>query len=106
MSDELKEHNISKLMLIVRFACATLDVGHPIVSSHPSIQLKFCLADGDQSCQTYFDEEFDQLLPGTSQILDLSPVVESISKRHHLFIGDFLHIHKNARTRLLNRNVH
>jgi hypothetical protein len=30
MSDELKEHNILKLILIVRFACATLDVGHPI----------------------------------------------------------------------------
>jgi hypothetical protein len=33
MSDELKERNILKLMLIVRFACATLDVGHSI-SSH------------------------------------------------------------------------
>jgi hypothetical protein len=30
MSDELKERNILKLMLIVRFACAILDVGHPI----------------------------------------------------------------------------
>jgi hypothetical protein len=33
MSDELKERNILKLILIVRFACATLDVGHPIISS-------------------------------------------------------------------------
>jgi hypothetical protein len=30
MSDELKEGNLSKLILIVRFACATLNVGHPI----------------------------------------------------------------------------
>jgi hypothetical protein len=30
MSDELKEYNILKLILIVRFARATLDVGHPI----------------------------------------------------------------------------
>jgi hypothetical protein len=30
MSDELKERNILKMILIVRFACATLDVGHPI----------------------------------------------------------------------------
>jgi hypothetical protein len=30
MSDELKERNILKLILIVRFACATLDVGHPL----------------------------------------------------------------------------
>jgi hypothetical protein len=30
MSDGLKERNILKLILIVRFACATLDVGHPI----------------------------------------------------------------------------
>jgi hypothetical protein len=30
MSDELKERNILKLILIVRFACATLDVGHPM----------------------------------------------------------------------------
>jgi hypothetical protein len=30
MSDELKERNKLKLILIVRFACATLDVGHPI----------------------------------------------------------------------------
>jgi hypothetical protein len=31
MSDELKGSNILKLILIVRFACVTLDVGHPIV---------------------------------------------------------------------------
>jgi hypothetical protein len=30
MSDELKTRNLLKLILIVRFACATLDVGHPI----------------------------------------------------------------------------
>jgi hypothetical protein len=30
MSDELKERNISKVILIVRLACATLDVGRPI----------------------------------------------------------------------------
>jgi hypothetical protein len=29
ISDELKERNILKLILVVRFACATLDVGHP-----------------------------------------------------------------------------
>jgi hypothetical protein len=32
MLDELKERNILKLILIVRFAHATLDVGHPIFS--------------------------------------------------------------------------
>jgi hypothetical protein len=32
MSDELKERNILEFILIVRFACATLDVGHPIYS--------------------------------------------------------------------------
>jgi hypothetical protein len=31
MSDELKERNILKLILSVRFACTTLDVGHPIL---------------------------------------------------------------------------
>jgi hypothetical protein len=30
MSDELKERNILKLILIARFACARLDVKHPI----------------------------------------------------------------------------
>jgi hypothetical protein len=30
MPDELKECNILKLILIVRFACATLDVEHPM----------------------------------------------------------------------------
>jgi hypothetical protein len=30
MSDELKERNILKLILMVRFTCATLDMGHPI----------------------------------------------------------------------------
>jgi hypothetical protein len=30
MSDELKECNVLKLILIVRLACATLDVGHSI----------------------------------------------------------------------------
>jgi hypothetical protein len=33
MSDELKERNILKLILNMRFACATLDVGHPIRSA-------------------------------------------------------------------------
>jgi hypothetical protein len=32
MLDELKEGNILKLILIVRFSCATLDVGHPILT--------------------------------------------------------------------------
>jgi hypothetical protein len=32
MLDEPKERNILKLILIVRFACATLDAGHPIHS--------------------------------------------------------------------------
>jgi hypothetical protein len=31
MSDELKERNILKLILIVRFACATLDMEQPII---------------------------------------------------------------------------
>jgi hypothetical protein len=31
MSDEPKERNILELILIVRFPCATLDVGHPIL---------------------------------------------------------------------------
>jgi hypothetical protein len=30
MSDELKDGNILTLILIMRFACATLDMGHPI----------------------------------------------------------------------------
>jgi hypothetical protein len=30
MSEELKERNLLKLIFIVRFACAMLDVGHPI----------------------------------------------------------------------------
>jgi hypothetical protein len=30
MSDELKERNILKLIFILRFACATVDVGHRI----------------------------------------------------------------------------
>jgi hypothetical protein len=32
MLDGLKERNILKLILIVRFACATVDAGHPISS--------------------------------------------------------------------------
>jgi hypothetical protein len=33
MSGERKERNMLKLILIMRFACATLDVGHPITKS-------------------------------------------------------------------------
>jgi hypothetical protein len=36
MSDELKERNILKMILIVRFACAILDVEHPIYSLRPA----------------------------------------------------------------------
>jgi hypothetical protein len=99
----LKSHSLGPVDAAIHSLCyQVVDV----VSSHPSILLKFCSVDGGQSYQTYFDEKFDQLLRGTGPILDLSPIVESISKRHHLFIGDFLHIHKNARTCLLDRNVH
>jgi hypothetical protein len=77
-----------------------------IVSSHSSIQLQFCSVDGDHGCQTCFDADFQKLLPGISLIQDLSPIVASISDWCHLVIGDFLHIHKNARTRLFKRNVH
>jgi hypothetical protein len=52
MLDELKERNILKLILIMRFDCDTLDVGHPIShffkkdyrgrrSLHPSFSLGF-----------------------------------------------------------------
>jgi hypothetical protein len=40
MSDELKERNILKLILVVRFACATLDVEHPIPSTRIKILSK------------------------------------------------------------------
>jgi hypothetical protein len=43
MSDELKERNILKLILIVRFTCATLDVGHPVVARVLSSQVRPCL---------------------------------------------------------------
>jgi hypothetical protein len=36
MSDESKERNILKLILIVRFAYVTLDVGHTIVHETPN----------------------------------------------------------------------
>jgi hypothetical protein len=47
MSDELKECNVLKLILIVRFACATLDVGHPINMRH------FCTLDVFPSGHVY-----------------------------------------------------
>jgi hypothetical protein len=37
MSDELKERNILKLILIVRIACAALDVGHPIDATYSAV---------------------------------------------------------------------
>jgi hypothetical protein len=45
MSDELKERHILKLILIVRFACATLDVGHPIVTIACSVVIVACALD-------------------------------------------------------------
>jgi hypothetical protein len=33
LSDKLKARNILKLILMVRFACAALDVGHPIFTT-------------------------------------------------------------------------
>jgi hypothetical protein len=44
ISDELKERNILALILIVRFACATLDVGHPVISD----------LNRDRICDSYF----------------------------------------------------
>jgi hypothetical protein len=34
MSDELKERKKLKLIVIVRFVCATFDVGHPIIRAN------------------------------------------------------------------------
>jgi hypothetical protein len=45
MSDKLKERNILKLILIVRFACVTLDVGHPI--SESSVRITY-LSENDE----------------------------------------------------------
>jgi hypothetical protein len=45
MSDELKEHNILKLISIVKFACVTLDVGHPIAGPVGRSQLATCMRD-------------------------------------------------------------
>jgi hypothetical protein len=49
MSDEPKECNILKLILILRFAGATLDVGHPI----EALSLLF-YSPFDKSEQMYF----------------------------------------------------
>jgi hypothetical protein len=44
MLDELKECNILKLIFIVRFACATLDVGHLIYYfSHDPFSERLCV---------------------------------------------------------------
>jgi hypothetical protein len=40
MSDELKERNILTMILIVRFACVTLDVGCPIYGRQAKIREK------------------------------------------------------------------
>jgi hypothetical protein len=44
MSDELKERNVLKLISIMRFACAALDVGHPIFYVQPLSRPNKCLA--------------------------------------------------------------
>jgi hypothetical protein len=56
MSNELKERKILKLILIMRFVCATLDVGHPI----------FPPIDGKSRSQTKdltFLQDSDNVLP-------------------------------------------
>jgi hypothetical protein len=53
MSDELTERNILELILIVRLACATLDVGHPIYEPDPE--------------SSFFP------VAGTSEVLDNTP---------------------------------
>jgi hypothetical protein len=37
MSDELKERNMLELILIVRFACATFEVGRPMDATYSAI---------------------------------------------------------------------
>jgi hypothetical protein len=93
----LKSHSSGSADAAIHSLCCRM---MEIVSSHPSIQLEFCSVDGHQGYQAYFDADFQKLLPGIGPIQDLSPIVASQSNWHHLLIGDFLHIHKNARTRL------
>jgi hypothetical protein len=69
MSDELKEHNILKLILIVRFACATLDVGHPIHVKSNSSEVNASDAPNDSdSISGYLRRRLHQLAPTQWQI--------------------------------------
>jgi hypothetical protein len=58
MSDELKGHNILKLILIVRFACATLDVGRPLFPG-PVVDPR----DNKRTCSPLFVETMEVCMP-------------------------------------------
>jgi hypothetical protein len=56
MSDEPRERNILELILIVRFACATLDVGHPRYASFGQLSLiRSQIVKIDEICDLIFD---------------------------------------------------
>jgi hypothetical protein len=66
MSNERKERNILKLILIVRFACVTFDVGHPI----PTIQLHAFLQSlhpFEKNCVQGLLQDFHQNNPNTNK---------------------------------------
>jgi hypothetical protein len=54
MSDEPKERNILKLILIMRFACATLDVGHPLPMNECTSRIYLVELTID-SCEQFID---------------------------------------------------
>jgi hypothetical protein len=54
--------------------------------------------DGDQDYQSHFNGSIEKLLPSISRNREGFTIVEAMSEHPHLFIRDFLRIHKNART--------
>jgi hypothetical protein len=64
MSNELKKRNILNLILIVRFACATLDVGHLIRRRH---SYPYC------SLPIFLSENFETKMPPIQPRVFLTP---------------------------------
>jgi hypothetical protein len=92
ISDELTECNILKLILIVRFACATLDVGYPMKKKLQSA----CVTDRDSVIST-----ISEIFSGTptSQFI---AICQNRMKRLHWIVNNGGQNYKNwhHRTRI------
>jgi hypothetical protein len=89
--------------------CATPDVGHPIIErtrlDNSRIDVRFVSVDGDEWYNQYFESSFQVIRTRISEGFDAETLCDSIYQAKPFWVSAFLHLLKNARTRLFRTEI-